>query len=83
MPPNAGYWIESDAKTETWTQLIMSVWCWVIFLFNEFFILIVLLNFLIAIISQSFDEITAMEVVDRYQSRCSLNLEVSILIDTY
>jgi hypothetical protein len=60
----------------------MAYWGWVLFLFNEFFILIVLLNFLIAIIGQSYDEVMSKEEIDRYNSRCDLNIEVAIILDT-
>ena len=59
----------------------MLYWGWLLFLFNEFFNLIVLLNFLIAIISQSYDEVMGREVINRYQSRCAIILEISQLID--
>ena len=59
----------------------MNYWGWALFLFNEFFNLIVLLNFLIAIISQSYDEVMGKETVNKYQSRCSINLEIAQLQD--
>lgn len=61
----------------------MIGWAWVLFLFNEFFIFIVLLNFLIAIISQSYEEVMSEEEINRYRSRCELNVEVSILLDKF
>lgn len=66
----------------TATQVIMTYFGWLLFIFNEFFILIVLLNFLIAIIGQSYDEVMSKEEIDRYQSRVELNIEVAILLDT-
>jgi predicted membrane protein len=71
--------LETDATS---VQTIMAYWGWVLFLFNEFFILIVLLNFLIAIIGQSYDEVMSKEEIDRYNSRCALNIEVAIILDT-
>ena len=59
----------------------MLYWGWLLFLFNEFFNLIVLLNFLIAIISQSYEEVMGREVINRYQSRCAIILEIAQLID--
>jgi DNA anti-recombination protein RmuC len=58
-------------------------WAWILFLLNEFFILIVLLNFLIAIISQAYDEVMTKEEIDRYEARCDLNIEVAIKLDTF
>ena len=61
----------------------MNYWGWTLFLFNEFFNLIVLLNFLIAIISQSYDEVMGKSTANKYQSRCSINLEILQLIDFF
>lgn len=59
----------------------MCSWGWILFIFNEFFILIILLNFLIAIISQSYDEVMSREEINRYQSRCELNGEIALIDD--
>ena len=59
----------------------MAYWAWILFLYNEFFILIILLNFLIAIISQSYDEVMSREEVELYNSRCYLNFDISFLVD--
>jgi hypothetical protein len=59
----------------------MIYWGWFIFLFNEFFMLIVLLNFLIAIISQSYDEVMASQLIDKYEARCDLNIEIAMQLD--
>ena len=91
--PQHSYWfpttiegISDSAKAlhdhTTYTQIIMAYWGWALFLFNEFFILIVLLNFLIAIIGQSYDEVMSKEEIDRYNSRCALNIEVAIILDS-
>lgn len=46
---------------------------WMIWLFNQFFILVTLLNFLIAIIQQSFEQVMTQELQNKYAQRCSLN----------
>jgi uncharacterized coiled-coil DUF342 family protein len=43
----------------------------------------VLLNFLIAIISQAYDEVMTKEEIDRYEARCALNIEVAIKLDAF
>jgi hypothetical protein len=51
--PTYDYWINAEVLNQgdlTWTQFLVVGWAWALFLLNEFFILIVLLNFLIAII---------------------------------
>ena len=79
--PSADDWFSDDDDTISEGQRTMLYWGWLLFLFNEFFNLIVLLNFLIAIISQSYDEVMGRELINRYQSRCSINLEIALLID--
>lgn len=61
----------------------MVGWAWILFIFNQFFIFIVLLNFLIAIIGQSYDEVMSEEEINRYKARCDLNVEVSLLKDKF
>ena len=63
--------------------MAMNYWGWTLFLFNEFFNLIVLLNFLIAIISESYEEVMGKEIANKYQSRSSINLEILQLTDFF
>lgn len=60
----------------------MTTWGWVLFVFNEFFILIVLLNFLIAIIGQSYDEVMNAKEINTYISKCDLNSEIALIQDS-
>lgn len=64
-------------------SMSMAYWGWALFLFHEFFILICLLNFLIAIISQAYDEVMSSQEIDMYRSRCDLNQEVCVLVDYF
>ena len=48
---------------------------WVVWFLNQYLNLIILLNFLIAIISQSYEEIMTEQSVFRYQHRAELNSE--------
>jgi hypothetical protein len=69
--PTYDYWIPDKDSTVGYPlanfQIGMVGWAWMLFLFNEFFILIVLLNFLIAIIGQSYDEVMSKQEIDRYK----------------
>ena len=53
-PPSADYWTGDNGETGL---VGMAYWGWCLFLLQEFFMLIILLNFLIAIISQSYEEV--------------------------
>lgn len=46
---------------------------------NQFFILIVLINFLIAVISQSYENVMDTATVIKYEQRCILNSNISII----
>ena len=48
---------------------------WLNWLFNQILVLIILLNFLIAIISQSYDSVMAKSIISRYVNRCTTNRE--------
>ena len=45
--------------------------------------LIMLLNFLIAIISQSYDQVMTSQMVLLYQQRCEFNIECSMVLDFF
>ena len=49
---------------------------------NQFFILVILLNFLIAIICQSYDEVLSKQIVTKYTKKCELNRECRLLLKT-
>jgi hypothetical protein len=54
--PNYTYW-HNNIEIEASSQWFFTHYAWLLFLFHEFFILICLFNFLIAIVSQSYDNI--------------------------
>ena len=49
---------------------------WAVYMLEQFFMMIVLLNFLVAIISQVYEEDMVMETQNTYSQRCEMNLEV-------
>ena len=48
---------------------------------NQFLILIVIINFLIAVISQSYENVMDTAVVIKYSQRCDLNSQVSLIYE--
>ena len=61
----------------------MVGYSWLLWFWNEFFMLIILLNFLIAIISQSYDAVMTKEMIFLYEARCDYNCETNILLDWF
>jgi hypothetical protein len=48
---------------------------WIIWLFNQILILVILMNFLIAIIAQSFEEMMSRKTINKYSQRAEMNKE--------
>lgn len=61
----------------------ISLWVVIFFGAFQFFILIVLLNFLIAQVSQSYDEVVGQEERIIYNMRADFNKEVMALIEAF
>ena len=71
--PGYDNWMEGDisnAKKYTILSLIWGIW-----LFNQFLNLIILLNFLIAVISQVYDSVVADQKLLLYTHRAEMNRE--------
>ena len=56
---------------------------WVFWFIHIFVILIILLNFLIAIISQSYEMVMANQVMSTYLHRCQLNKDCLLVLDFF
>jgi hypothetical protein len=54
---------------------------WAVWILNQFLMLIILLNFLIAIISQSYDAVMAKATNNAYAQRCRLNRDYRIVVN--
>ena len=54
---------------------------WFNWMLQQYFMLIVLLNFLIAIISQAYENDLAMSVQNEYRQKCEMNLEAFFLLE--
>ena len=59
----------------------MIFYIWVLWAINIIYMQIMLLNFLIAIISQSYDKIIAAGLVVQYKARCQFNAETAIIAE--
>jgi len=57
------------------TGLIWGTW-----LFNSFLLMLILLNFLIAILCSSFDEVQNKADQFKYISRCSMNCDTMLIL---
>lgn len=56
---------------------------WIMWIINKVLMLIVLLNFLIAIISQSYEESMSKEIIYRYKQRAQMNEECRLIFKTF
>jgi hypothetical protein len=79
--PDYSYWGDENESISETTRSLYTAWVWIIFVSHEFFILVCLLNFLIAIVSQSYDSIMDNEKVETTQSKIYMNNEASIIFD--
>lgn len=78
--PQYDMWTENEHLSHV-GKCLYVLWAWVLFSIHEFFILIVLLNFLIAIVSQSYDSIMDNEQMETTMSKIYLNNEAAIIFD--
>ena len=72
--PNYKYWCNKDKCNYTAVYLIQ-----VIFFIEMIYMVIVLLNFLIAIISQSYEKVMNFSIMYTYQNKVELNKEYTML----
>ena len=76
--PSYGRWsdlLESNSKYEQNKAYMMITLIWIVWVLHQFMNLIILLNFLIAIISQSYENVMQKLVVFKYKTRVDFNLE--------
>lgn len=58
----------------------MVCFIWILWFANQFLNLIILLNFLIAIISQSYDNVMSKSLEYKYNQRCQMNRECRLIL---
>lgn len=83
-PPSTTYWENHQTSKDEATAACANVAIYTIYLFwflNQFLILIVLINFLIAVISQSYENVMDTAVIIKYSQRCDLNSQISIIYE--
>ena len=78
--PELGFW-EKQTENPAVSSVMVYI-CWIIWMLNQFFILVILLNFLIAIICQSYEEVLSKQIVTKYTKKCELNRECRLLLRT-
>lgn len=61
----------------------MIGYIWLLWGLNQLFMLIMLLNFLIAIISQTYETVISASAIGKYKARCEFNLEVTQIVEIY
>ena len=79
--PDYSFWNERLTQDSAISNF-MIYYSWLLWFANILFILIILLNFLIAIISQSYDSVIAKSTQVIYQNRAEFVAECSLLISS-
>ena len=72
--PNASVWLKISNSS------FMVYVIWVLWMIEIYFLLIVFLNFLIAIISQVYEEDLAMKIQRDYRQKSEMNLETDLVL---
>ena len=79
--PKYEFWIETEFDGNYFAPNLMITLIWLIWLSNQFLVLIILLNFLIAIISESYANTLEKKEYYKYVQRCEMNIETMIALD--
>jgi len=81
-PPTYAFWLtQLDAKSHLKIGAKLVIYfTWFIWFGNQMLILIILLNFLIAVVSQSYENVMNSAMRFKYQQRCSLMRDAAIII---
>lgn len=79
--PKYEFWIETEYDGNNFAPKLMIFLIWSIWLFNQFLVLIILLNFLIAIISESYVSTLEKKEYYKYVQRCEMNIETMIALN--
>ena len=79
--PEYDYWTDPKTVTANHTKNYllhesMAGYAWMLLALNQIFMMIILLNFLIAIISQSYDMVISQATVSEYQDKLAFNNEI-------
>ena len=55
---------------------------WVIWFLNQVVVYVILLNFLVGVIIQSYESVLNSSIILKYKQRCELNRECAIYLDS-
>lgn len=82
--PKTVYWNNMiKDKIHGYVPHLMIGWCWMLWALNLFIIFIILMNFLIGIISQTYDDVSERALILIYQTRASIIVEISGIKDAF
>ena len=79
--PSYPLWIDFINSGKVWEGELMIFIIWMFWFVHQYLILIILLNFLIAIISGSYEHVMSQESLWKYMHRCELNLECFVILN--
>ena len=81
-PPSFAQWEQLQnihyMNDTLWPQFYI-VLIWLVFIFNQLLIAVILLNFLIAMISQSYEQVMQHKSKSQYSQKGALNMELQLL----
>ena len=80
--PSINYWNDKQ-DTNPYLGPLMLGYSWMLWVLNVFFMLIIMLNFLIASISESYTGVIKREQIILYETRAILNIESLLIINLY
>ena len=73
QPPRYTFWLSAREQGHSVVPFLMVYFIWLIWFCTQFINLVILLNFLIAVISQSYEDIMSREIFTRYSLRSHMN----------
>lgn len=73
------FWVEANENGHTEAARFMTGMIWLMWLLNQYFVLIFSFNFMVSIIGQGYEESLDQVTVQKYTFRCERVMEASIL----
>lgn len=81
--PNLDFWLNfaaNEGKENEFIAKAMEVLIWIAWIVTVFLLFIILCNFMISYISQTYEDVLELKTEDTYQTRCELNYEFYIML---
>ena len=85
-PPVYKQWLRSAATTNELDMHIsyaMIALVWIFWAANQFLMSVILMNFVIAIITETYDEVISQEKINKFLQKCTINREASLLLQGF